>query len=227
MQNATKAMIDSFGPQLLAHSCVVFSRADGRISLAEARARTDEISSLIASRAGIATMPHVPCFQAEMHPENLAHIGVPVERINALRDKVADTLRGDLMRWVRTLSPALSTSTAVAAMYDDRRARLEAEQRENEERRRREYESSIIETSEERRDNFEYKPATYVHHGAQGHNVRRIFGSEYKETQSAYVQTTRYFRSETRTITVYGSNVRTLGDWVAVPGTETTVTTRS
>ena len=89
--------------------------------------------------------------------------------------------------------------------YDDRRALHEA----------------VVETRTERRDDFEYMQPTVVHHGAKGHNVRRFIYSEWLETAPPRTVTTRYFRSETRTILVYGSGVEVPGEWVAVPGTET------
>ena len=151
MQNAIKLLVDSFGPSVLAYTCLVFTRADGRVAPNESLAKVAEIAALIQKRTGV-TIRHLPAYQIECQPDSWQGRLMP-QAIEELRTQAATTCR-DLVRWARS-KPQLDTSDAVIGEYEQRKAKREAEALAAEEEKRRKEEEQRRAAAEKLRDEAE------------------------------------------------------------------------
>ena len=114
MQDAVKLVVDSFGPGCLGHVGLVFTKAYGQVTAAEAQQKAGEIIDIINNRTHF-TAPHIPVWQVDCHPERLAAIGVPEELIAARAQATAVALTG-ISQWVRS-KERFKTNDATAAGY--------------------------------------------------------------------------------------------------------------
>ena len=115
MQDAVKLIVDSFGPECLSHMGFVFTKALGGVSHEDARLTADQFASVISNRTHV-PVAHMPAWQIDCHPERLAALGVPSERI-AERAESAGIALDEMMRWAHA-KPRFSTIGAEAAAYD-------------------------------------------------------------------------------------------------------------
>lgn len=135
MASAVKLLVDSFGMDCLRNMCFLYTRADGTISVEEARRKTRDILTILAGRFGerIESFPPIPTYQIQCFPEKYRNQWLPafIESITH-SSKIAIQ---DMIRWSNA-NPPVNTSNAIAGMYDHERKLLE--QREKAERERQE-----------------------------------------------------------------------------------------
>lgn len=63
-------MIDCFGVEILRVTGIVFTKANGALTLAEAKEQTEGIKTLICQRSGINPSTfNLPCWQIDCFPE--------------------------------------------------------------------------------------------------------------------------------------------------------------
>ena len=74
MQDAVELLVDSFGVACLSHMGFVFTRATGLVSSEEAGQKATEFATIIANRCH-ASVNHMPHWQLDCHPEQLARMG--------------------------------------------------------------------------------------------------------------------------------------------------------
>jgi hypothetical protein len=111
MQDAVKLFVDSFGPEYLGRVGIVFTHAYGKITSEAAAQWVTDVAELIRERTGY-PLNHIPFWQLDLHPEALAAMGVPAERI-AIREADRTNALKELNRWIRSQQPAMSTANAV------------------------------------------------------------------------------------------------------------------
>jgi hypothetical protein len=124
MQAAVKLLVDSFGPRVLAHMGILFTRADGRISRTDSLAKASNIAQLISQRTGV-PIEHMPSWQIECHPEAFQGIMLQ-ERVDALKNQLKST-SDDMLRWVKTRPKPLDTTGAVIGEYEAQKQKRLAE----------------------------------------------------------------------------------------------------
>lgn len=124
MQDAVKLLVDSFGPSVLAHMGILFTRAYGQKSRQQAAVQAETIKRLISEKTGTPVV-HLPFWQIDANPEQRLVMGVPEEKIAECKAALSTSL-SELDRWVRTQT-SLDTSGAI---YDEvLKQRREADQR--------------------------------------------------------------------------------------------------
>lgn len=120
MQNASKLLYDSFGPKMLANSCIVFTRSFSLNKSEESRQKTKDIVSTMVSR-GIQVGGHTPCWQVNSRPEDLADMGVSDDIIMKHHTRNNQCVN-EIARWAASLLE-IDVSNAIYAKYDGMEAR--------------------------------------------------------------------------------------------------------
>jgi len=143
MQDAVKLIVDSFGSQSLARMGIFFTMASGFVNPQESQAKAAGIASLISSRTQI-PLSRLPSWQGDCHPEVLARLGVPQDRITQVGDSTRTAIN-DMIQWAKT-NPILDTTEAVIGEYEQRRLLREAEAK------RLEAANKIVHTETERQE---------------------------------------------------------------------------
>ena len=151
MQDIVKLLVDSFGSQVLEVMGIVYTHAShGLKTHAEAERKTTEIAAIIAERLGLSAPPRLPFWQLECVPQDLAKMGVPADRIAAVR-RATNLSIEEILRW-STSSTSISTVEAVYGEYEAVKAKRLAEEaaaaaRENAVEAR--FNASVVSTREE------------------------------------------------------------------------------
>eukprot|EP00993_Chasmostoma_nieuportense_P001490 NODE_2368_length_1196_cov_128.998129_g2254_i0.p1 GENE.NODE_2368_length_1196_cov_128.998129_g2254_i0~~NODE_2368_length_1196_cov_128.998129_g2254_i0.p1 ORF type:complete len:377 (+),score=89.35 NODE_2368_length_1196_cov_128.998129_g2254_i0:46-1131(+) len=226
MNDAVKLVIDSFGPAVLQHMGVLYTRAYGGVSAAQARQFTETVAQMIGDRAGLPA-PQLPFWQVDLHPEQLEFTA---ERIARTQVATAQALR-EMTQWAKT-RPPLDTANAEFGEYEVRRRAREAEAAREAEKRRREYEGSVINTREEtevvevsRKSDPQYRSEERSRRQWKGGLVPK-WGNACKETVRWTEQVlaghtiTKSMARRRRTIQTLGSGQEVPGDWVTIESWE-------
>ena len=129
---------------------IVYTHAWGLKTHAEAERKTTEIAAIIAERLGLSAPPRLPFWQLECVPQDLAKMGVPADRIAAVR-RATNLSIEEILRW-STSSTSISTVKAVYGEYEAVKAKRQAEEaavaaRENAVEAR--FNASVVSTREE------------------------------------------------------------------------------
>jgi len=116
MQDAIKLIVDSFGSGVLCQDHTPSAPGPSN----KHRPVLGKSASLSQPGPGHC-VPELPCWQVDCHPEILAAIGVPEDRIHALKQRTSVAVH-DILQWAR-VQPPFQTEQAVAADYDHVRPR--------------------------------------------------------------------------------------------------------
>ena len=225
MQDAVKLMADSFGVALLKHMGIVFTRSHGQLSKVEARAKVQEIVALIAERVGVAPFD-VPFYQIDCHPEDLLKLGVPQDRVDAVRAS-SELAIDEMIRWAKTL-PRMETKDATFGEYELVRKAREAKEAAERAEAKRLYDASVVKTETEKttrevsctvepiyqaqqRSREEWKGGMVPKWGEMG--KKTVYWTENVHVGN---RTTKVMREEERLKQTLGSGTVVIGDWRVV-----------
>jgi hypothetical protein len=148
MQDAVKLFADSFGPDYLARVGIAFTHAYGKTTKEAAARWVRDVAGLVQGRTGY-PLNHIPFWQLDLHPEALAAMDVPAEKIARRQVDRTNALK-ELDRWIRSQQPAMATDKAVYGEYVQRKRAREAQERAEAEAKKRKYDLSIVRTEVER-----------------------------------------------------------------------------
>ena len=116
LQNAIKLLVDSFGPDMLSHMGILFTRAISRTAEQAQFTVQSEIIPALEKLTG-QSIPLMPFWQIETHPEKLTGppLYIPHSSLEAMQQHKKDTVL-QIKQWVEKL-PALDVSDAKPGEY--------------------------------------------------------------------------------------------------------------
>ena len=121
MQSAVKLLVDSFGPQLLTHMGILFTK-EMRKDVASLQIKATELKEAISALTGY-PISHMPFWLVDSFPEELNDVGSPRSYIDSIHERNKQTMIA-IKAWSTQLS-AIDLSVVEAKLYG---ATLEAQE---------------------------------------------------------------------------------------------------
>lgn len=90
MQIAVKLLVDSFGPQMLTHMGLLFTREIFN-DKALCRSKTEQIRDIISSKTGY-DIDHIPFWLVDNHPEQLSKMKTPQIYIDSIHERNKESM---------------------------------------------------------------------------------------------------------------------------------------
>ena len=123
VQDAIKVLVDSFGSQIMNNFGIVFTRSTTRTKEESVQWVDREAKRMLEMKLGF-SIRHIPSWQGDNHPEDLAVLKVPQEQIEKNKAQSKTALL-EMTRWVTTLH-GIPTADAKYGEYESQqRIRLE------------------------------------------------------------------------------------------------------
>jgi hypothetical protein len=115
MQDAVRLLVDTFGPAMLRHMGIIFTRATLRTP-EETVAWMQSFRQLLSDRLELPLPHHIPNWRVDNKPEELRHRGVAEEEVER-RVALNRVAVRDMRQWLLTLD-ALDVTRVVADEYE-------------------------------------------------------------------------------------------------------------
>lgn len=221
MQESVKLLVDSFGPDILRHLALLFTKAYGTKSPEEARDFANEIAAMIATFTGVSWLKELPFYQVDTHPEEATKRRVPESAIPSIEADTKSAIK-TMVSWIKT-RPAYSTVDAKAAEYEQQRLAREAKEKAEKERLQRERDNKVVKEDKEQREVVAssrkepiFRTETHSNTKRRG-GVAGLLGGTKTHTETKQVltghNTFNTMNAEERTVQTLGNGRKVYGEW--------------